>query len=493
MRKIGIFGFNRKNLNNVTGFSITNLFDDTYAPFGDNMLESNIVRSCIDFIASTVAKCEVNHVHTDKDGRIQLINDELLATIKNPNSYQNGFAFLYRLISELYISNNAFVYLEYKGTKLEALHVIDYGSVELREKNNQLYATFYLTSQGQNVTVAYEDLIHIRRHYNSKTFYADNSTRCLNKVLETNNTIAQGITNTINLSTKLKVILKYAGVLKESDKEKEIAKFEKMLKEGQGVAGIDSKCDLSTLSVSPKVVDFETIAIVKREIYAFFNLTEELVNGSAKEQAIQNMYDQVISPLLSQLNAEFTKKLFTKKEIKAGHEIRFTSQTMLFASLTTKTSLIKEAMSLGVININEARAILGLSPIEGGEVRLQSLNFVNTAFVDEYQLGRAGGDIGAVNEIQETETPESKVNIETKEEEKVEETKQEEVVDTEDKVEDAKQENENVDKQDVKEETKQEEKVEDAKQEEVDADKTDETDESELPEKQKKKKRRNKK
>lgn len=484
MRKIGIFGFNRKNLNNVTGFKITDLFDDVYAPFGDNMLESNIVRSCIDFIASTVAKCEVNHVHTDKDGRIQLLNDELLAIIKNPNSYQNGFAFLYRLISELYISNNAFVYLEYKNSKLYQMHVIDYGSVELRQKNNQLYATFYITSQGQNVTVPYEDLIHIRRHYNSKTFYADNSTRCLNRILETNNTIAQGIANTINLSTKLKVILKYAGVLKESDKEKEIAKFEKMLKEGQGVAGIDSKCDLSTLSVSPKVVDFETIAIVKREIYAFFGVTEELVNGSEKEQAIQNFYDQVISPLLSQLTAEFTKKLFTKKEIAAGHEIRFTSQTMLFASLTTKTSLIKEAMSLGVININEARAILGLSPIEGGEVRLQSLNFVNTAFVDKYQLGRAGGDIGAVNEIQETETPESKVNVETKEVEKVEETKQEEVVDTEDKVEDAKQE-------EKVEETKQEnENVNKQEKEEVD---TDETDESELPEKQKKKKRRSKK
>ena len=142
---------------------------------------------------------------------------------------------------------------------------------------------------------------------------------------------------------------------------------------------------------------------------------------------------------------------------------------------------------MGVININEARAILGLSPIEGGEVRLQSLNFVNTKFVDEYQLGRAGGDIGAVNEIQETETPESKVNVETKQEEKVEDAKQEE------KVEETKQENENVNKQDVKEETKQEEKVEDAKQEVEDTDKTDETDESELPEKQKKKKRRNKK
>ena len=169
-----------------------------------------------------------------------------------------------------------------------------------------------------------------------------------------------------------------------------------MMERGEGVSGIDAKCDLSTIKIDPAIVDFETIATVKREIYTFFGVTEELVNGSATETNVQNFYDQVVSPILAQLSAEFTNKLFTEKEILAGNNILFTAQSMMFASLATKTTLIKETMSLGLLTINEARAILGLGPIEGGDKRLQSLNFVNAEFADNYQMGKVGIDSNAL-------------------------------------------------------------------------------------------------
>lgn len=393
---MGIFGFNNKKYANSTGFRITNFLDGDYTPFGDNMLDNNIVRSCIDYIANAVAKCTISHTVPDADGNTQIVNSNIIEVIKNPNKYQNVYAFLYRLISELYISNNAFVFAEYNNkAELEQMHVVDYSSVELKQVKNELYATFFLQYMGKNVTVPYADLIHIRRHYNSRTFYADSSNKCLNSTLETNNVLSQGIQNVVKLSSKLKIVLKYTGVLKEQEKQREIEKFLEMMERGEGVAGIDAKCDLSTIKVDPAIVDFETIATVKREIYTFFGLTEELVNGSAAETNVQNFYDQVVSPILAQLSAEFTKKLFTEKEILAGNNIIFTAQSMLFASLSTKTTLIKETMSLGLITVNEARAILGLGPIEGGDKRLQSLNFVNAQFADDYQMGKVGIDTNA--------------------------------------------------------------------------------------------------
>lgn len=394
---MGIFGFNNKKYANSTGFRISDFLDGDYTPFGDNMLDNNIVRSCIDYIASAVAKCTISHVVPDKDGNTQIINSHIMEVIKNPNKYQNSYAFLYRLISELYISNNAFVFAEYNNkAELEQMHVVDYASVELKQVKDELYATFFLQYMGKNVTVPYADLIHIRRHYNSRTFYADSSNKCLNATLETNNVLSQGIQNVVKLSSKLKIVLKYTGVLKEQEKQREIDKFMQMMERGEGVSGIDAKCDLSTIKVDPSVVDFETIATVKREIYTFFGVTEELVNGSATETNVQNFYDQVVSPILAQLSAEFTKKLFTEKEILAGNNILFTAQSMMFASLATKTTLIKETMSLGLLTINEARAILGLGPIEGGDKRLQSLNFVNAEFADNYQMGKVGIDSNAL-------------------------------------------------------------------------------------------------
>lgn len=44
-------------------------------------------------------------------------------------------------------------------------------------------------------------------------------------------------------------------------------------------------------------------------------------------------------------------------------------------------------MSLGLMSINESRALLGLEPIEGGNKRLQSLNLVDSDKANKYQVG----------------------------------------------------------------------------------------------------------
>jgi hypothetical protein len=44
-------------------------------------------------------------------------------------------------------------------------------------------------------------------------------------------------------------------------------------------------------------------------------------------------------------------------------------------------------MGLGIMSLNESRALLGLEPIEGGDKRLQSLNYVDADKANEYQVG----------------------------------------------------------------------------------------------------------
>ena len=44
-------------------------------------------------------------------------------------------------------------------------------------------------------------------------------------------------------------------------------------------------------------------------------------------------------------------------------------------------------MSFGLMSINECRGLLGLEPIEGGNKRLQSLNFVDSDKANKYQIG----------------------------------------------------------------------------------------------------------
>jgi hypothetical protein len=63
-----------------------------------------------------------------------------------------------------------------------------------------------------------------------------------------------------------------------------------------------------------------------------------------------------------------------------------------YASWNTKVSAIEKLMSLGIMTLNESRALLGLEPIEGGNKRLQSLNFVDADMANKYQIGEENKD-----------------------------------------------------------------------------------------------------
>lgn len=44
-------------------------------------------------------------------------------------------------------------------------------------------------------------------------------------------------------------------------------------------------------------------------------------------------------------------------------------------------------MGIGLISLNESHSLLGLEPVEDGDKRLQSLNFVDQTKANLYQVG----------------------------------------------------------------------------------------------------------
>ena len=53
-----------------------------------------------------------------------------------------------------------------------------------------------------------------------------------------------------------------------------------------------------------------------------------------------------------------------------------------------KITAIEKLMGLGIMSLNESRALHGLEPVENGDKRLQSLNYVDATKANEYQVGK---------------------------------------------------------------------------------------------------------
>ena len=53
----------------------------------------------------------------------------------------------------------------------------------------------------------------------------------------------------------------------------------------------------------------------------------------------------------------------------------------------TKVELIKELVPLGLLTVNQALEVLNLPSVPDGDRRLQTLNVVDAAMANDYQLG----------------------------------------------------------------------------------------------------------
>ena len=230
--------------------------------------------------------------------------------------------------------------------------------------------------------------MHLRRNYNSDELLGDNN-EALFPALELAHTQNEGIINGIKSSANIRGILKYTQILApeklEQEKQKFVDDYLSMNNSG-GVVVTDPKTEYTPITNNVTNIDAEQLKTVQTKIYNYLGITEKIVNSSYDENEFNGFYESVLEPFCVQLSLELSRKIFTERELAFGNVISFDSGRMIYSNNATKVNLIKELLPYGVLTINQALEILNLPPIEGGEKRLQSLNFVDADKANEYQL-----------------------------------------------------------------------------------------------------------
>jgi hypothetical protein len=185
-------------------------------------------------------------------------------------------------------------------------------------------------------------------------------------------------------------------MLKESDKQKQIDEFNRALSKANetesAIVPVDSKADYTPLSVDPKLVDDKTLDFLQSKILDYFGVSKAIFANSYNETEFNAFYESTIEPIAIQLSEAFSNGLLTQNELERGEEILFFSERLQYASWTTKVGAIEKLMGLGIMSLNESRALLGLEPIENGNKRLQSLNYVDADKANQYQVGGNNND-----------------------------------------------------------------------------------------------------
>lgn len=382
-----VFGNNAKPT--LQGASIFELINKTYGTcngFSGDIYSEATVRSCIHSIATHCAKLKPQH---RKERTV--IEDNLNRMLSlRPNPYMNSFDFIYKIVTQLLCTNNAFVYIHYDETgRINGFFPINFSTLKLLEYKGELFVEFSFCG-GKRTCLPYADLIHIRRHFNDDDIFGSAQREVLRAPLDVLSAINQGIINTIKLSAGLRGLLKFKSVT-PPDKQKKIkddfVESYLNINNADGFATLDPSTEFQELKLAPQTADDKQTAIARENIYRFFNVSEEIVRSKYTEDEYNSFYSSVVEPIAIQLSLEFTYKIFTEKEIGHHNEIIFSAERMTFASNATKAEVIAKLMPLGIFSINQACEIMEMPKIneEFADKHIISLNYVNASKADKYQ------------------------------------------------------------------------------------------------------------
>ena len=384
-----IFG-NTKPPINLENAQLINSFNSLITNYNSEIYNDLTVRSCVDTIARHVSKLKPVHIIKDEDGR-HLQNTTINSLLNSrPNIYMSTADFLYKVTSQLLYYGNAFIFLQ-KDTQnnIIGFYPIDFATCELKEVNNALYLKFNFYT-GKTIAVPYTDIIHIRRNFSSHDFLGQDAYQPLQETLSNLFKARRSISNKVENSGKISGVLKIKGNVGQENwitQAKTFAKnFMSFTNDTGGIAAVDSSTDFVPITNKVESAEDTQLKYLQSEVYSYFGLTESIVSGNYTETEWQAFYESIIESIKIQLSQEFTAKVFTDQERKYGNLIDFNSNRLTYASTANKVSMVKELGALGLLTTNEARELFDLPPVEDGDKRLVSLNYINADKADEYQL-----------------------------------------------------------------------------------------------------------
>ncbi|PWM75480.1 MAG: hypothetical protein DBX59_01800 [Bacillota bacterium] len=391
--------------NNAPPYRLLSSWDSSFTPFAGTAWDIATVRAAVDAWARNAAKIQPRHIRRTGGQRVE-VQDRINRILQiSPNPYMTAFAMWYKVAAQFVTYNNAFLLPVFDGLgQLEAIYPINADRVELVECMGVMFARMTFAT-GSVYSCPYDQIIHLRRHFLDNDIFGDDN-RPLTPTLETADAFNQSMSKFASLVSVIRGILKANSVTKGEDLNKRREDFIRdnlrMENNGAGVIVVDSKYEYTPINEKATPLPTGQLEFVRREIYDYFGVNEEIVQNKADAEGMDAFYRGQLTPFYMQLSQALANAIFTERERAHGNEIVCELDRIQFETLDKRVAAAQFLTNIGAVTLDQVLDIFGFPPIGGeeGSRRVQTLNMVNAQIIDNYQLtsaGNAGGNTPPAN------------------------------------------------------------------------------------------------
>lgn len=359
-----------------------------YTSFGESVYASDIIVQSIRCKANEFKKLDPRHIRIT-NGAQAVINDSSIARVlKRPNPYMTIADFLEKITILLELNKNVFIYPTWYKTKggekfYTGLYPLKPSEVQyLTNNNGDLYLTMRFAN-GYETTLPADSVIHWRKDYGVNDYYGGgmfggNDNAGLLTMLERYDQLTQSIAKALECSCQVNAVLKVNTYSETEALRTKREQFEADIKANKsGLLVTDMSSEYQSVPRDVKLVDAETLKFFYDTILRANGTSLAILNGDYNKTQKEAYYEHALEADIKGLGQAMSRTLFSDREAAFGNEIVLYPNDITFMSMENKLTALQVGLPAGIFTKNEARALLGYAPIEGGDVMPRGYNEVD--------------------------------------------------------------------------------------------------------------------
>lgn len=348
---------------NSTQFKTVTEHQPVFSNWNGHMYQQTLVRTCIERIAAACAKLDPEVLGTAEPRIARAIKT-------SPNQYMTWPNFLKRCATIYYNDTNLFIVPAYKpGTDIiTGIYPLRPAAAEIVEYDGEPWVRFTLFT-GEVFPIELKNVCIVTRFQYESDFFGDpnNLDATLNLLHSQEEAQKQAIVD----GASIRFIATVNGSMRPEDVEAKRKQFTETNLSSANTSGlmlVDSTfVDVKPLSQQNWTIPSEEMTRIENSVFDYFGINRKILQNDYNENEWDAFYEGCIEPFSVSLGEGLSHMLYTMRE-RPKNRIMFSANRLEYSSAASKRNMNRDMLDRGVITINDARQILQLPPIPGGDM-----------------------------------------------------------------------------------------------------------------------------
>lgn len=347
-------------------FQLLSSYNPVHTDWYGSIYENSLVRSAIEAKARHISKLKIELQGSAKP--------KLKARLKHyPNPWMTWAQFLARCSTILDCTNNLFIVPVRDEKTFETIGffpVLPERVKLVEDKKGKLWLKYKFVSNTYGA-VKFDECAYLVKHqYKSDLFGEDNT--ALKSTMDLIAVQESSIKNAVQNSNNYRFIAEVSNYTDPEDLSEERKRFTEYNLKGEDTDGVllfpNTYTNVKEVTSKYYTVDTEQMNYIKTNVYDYFGVNEDVIQGKATSEQLDAFFNLAIEPFAIALSEAMSRAIYTDEERSYGNHVYVNANRLQYMSVNEKVAMAQQLGDRGILTINEIRELFNYEALPDGDV-----------------------------------------------------------------------------------------------------------------------------